>query len=240
MTIDECFQLLDLNSNATLEELKIARKELLQVWHPDKFPPDSKLAQRALEKSKQINDAYDKLVIYLKTGQYKQPSQPKKEQTKQHTKTTDYAIDYSAKAQKMKDEVAEEFRQYAERARSREARKQAEKERAATEKAERKAQEKRIAQKRTEREHFERERAAQNRVERERLEQQKYKELRQKEANNLAAKQIGKSILLAIIAYPIAGVGGCLIRGGNEVQRGNIHQEIFTQLQCSLGIAKLS
>jgi curved DNA-binding protein CbpA len=189
MTIDECYRLLDLTSNATIEELKTARKELLQVWHPDKFPPNSKLAQRALEKSKQINDAYDKLVNYLKTGQYKQSSQSRKQQTNQQ------------------DE---------ERVRQQEARKREEKERAERE---------RVTQERAEREkRSEQKRAAQEREEKERVERQKAdlekerkrEELRQTEARKRANRQalttIATTLPLAIIAYLVVGIGGCLVR----------------------------
>lgn len=62
--------MLELKPNATVEELKEARKELLQVWHPDKFVSSPRLAQKALEKSQKINLAYQTLLPHLKSNQY--------------------------------------------------------------------------------------------------------------------------------------------------------------------------
>ena len=72
MNIDECFQILELKSDATVEELKAARNELLQVWHPDKYAFNPKLVQRAAEKSQKINSAYQTLIVYLRSNQYSQ------------------------------------------------------------------------------------------------------------------------------------------------------------------------
>jgi len=57
----ECYRILDLSPDATQEEVKRAYRELAKVWHPDRFTGDPKLQQKAQEKLKQINSAYERI-----------------------------------------------------------------------------------------------------------------------------------------------------------------------------------
>ncbi|MEI7821720.1 MAG: J domain-containing protein [Verrucomicrobiota bacterium] len=59
--IRECYRILDLEPGASLEEIKRAYRELVKVWHPDRFRSDPKLQAKAGEKLKQINLAYERL-----------------------------------------------------------------------------------------------------------------------------------------------------------------------------------
>lgn len=56
MTIDESCKILNVNRGATQEEIKAAYLKLIKKWHPDinKSP-------EAIEKAKQINEAYQTL-----------------------------------------------------------------------------------------------------------------------------------------------------------------------------------
>lgn len=56
------YEILGLEPNASLSEIKTARIELLEVWHPDRFEHKPDLARKATEMTKQINNAYDILV----------------------------------------------------------------------------------------------------------------------------------------------------------------------------------
>jgi len=56
-----CFEILELEPEASLKDVKQAYREMAKVWHPDRFPNDSKLRVKAQEKLKQINLAYEKL-----------------------------------------------------------------------------------------------------------------------------------------------------------------------------------
>jgi TPR repeat protein len=56
-----CYRILDLEAGASLEEVKRSYRELVKVWHPDRFRGDPKLQAKAEEKLKRINLAYERL-----------------------------------------------------------------------------------------------------------------------------------------------------------------------------------
>jgi DnaJ domain len=53
------FRALELDQSATLDEIKQAYKDLVMVWHPDRFAHNLRLRHKAEEKLKQFNQAYD-------------------------------------------------------------------------------------------------------------------------------------------------------------------------------------
>ena len=59
--INYYFSVLELTPEASLDEVKEAYRDLVKVWHPDRFAHDPKLQGKAQEKLKEINDAYQKL-----------------------------------------------------------------------------------------------------------------------------------------------------------------------------------
>jgi hypothetical protein len=61
MTIDEAYRELELEPGASREEIKRAYKDLSVVWHPDKFANSDRLREKAHEKLKRINTAYETL-----------------------------------------------------------------------------------------------------------------------------------------------------------------------------------
>jgi hypothetical protein len=60
-------ELLGVAVGASAQELKTAHRDLAKVWHPDRFAHDPRLQQKAQEKLKEINEAYDQLTA-RKTG----------------------------------------------------------------------------------------------------------------------------------------------------------------------------
>jgi curved DNA-binding protein CbpA len=56
----ESYRILEIGPNVSLEEVKQAYRELAR-WHPDRFPNDFRLQQKAQEKLKQINIAYERI-----------------------------------------------------------------------------------------------------------------------------------------------------------------------------------
>jgi DnaJ domain len=61
MDIRKCCDLLDLRPGYSQEDLKQAYKDLAQVWHPDRFAHNPRLKEKAEDKLKQINTAYEQL-----------------------------------------------------------------------------------------------------------------------------------------------------------------------------------
>ncbi|MBD2067488.1 GUN4 domain-containing protein [Leptolyngbya sp. FACHB-671] len=64
MQPDLCYRILEIEPGASKDDVKQAYKDLAKVWHPDRFSNDLRLQQKAEEKLKQINSAYEFLKSY--------------------------------------------------------------------------------------------------------------------------------------------------------------------------------
>lgn len=62
--ITHYYQILEIESEATQAEIKQAYRDLILVWHPDRFCDNPRLQQKAEDKIKQINAAYEFLKSY--------------------------------------------------------------------------------------------------------------------------------------------------------------------------------
>jgi curved DNA-binding protein CbpA len=60
-SVEQCLEILGVTRNTTPEEIKLAYRDLVKVWHPDRFAHDQRLQQKAAEKLKEINEAYEQL-----------------------------------------------------------------------------------------------------------------------------------------------------------------------------------
>lgn len=69
MDYHQCCNILDLVPPVRLEDAKQAYKDLVQVWHPDRFTHSPRLQERAETKLKQLNLAYETLVPLLQAQQ---------------------------------------------------------------------------------------------------------------------------------------------------------------------------
>jgi len=58
------YDILGIDPNSSLEEIKRAFKDMAKVWHPDRFPNDPRLQAKAQEKLKEIIGAYKTLTRY--------------------------------------------------------------------------------------------------------------------------------------------------------------------------------
>jgi formylglycine-generating enzyme required for sulfatase activity len=59
MSIQEYFRILGLAHGASLQEIRQAYRDLVKVWHPDRFQNDLRLQGLVQEKLKEINIAYE-------------------------------------------------------------------------------------------------------------------------------------------------------------------------------------
>jgi hypothetical protein len=57
--ISKCYELLGVKPGVSPVELKAAYRDMAKVWHPDRFGHDERLQQKAQEKLKEINEAYE-------------------------------------------------------------------------------------------------------------------------------------------------------------------------------------
>ncbi len=62
----DAFKTLELSPESSREEVRLAYRDLIQVWHPDKHYSNDRLREKASEKLKEINRAYDFLREYYK------------------------------------------------------------------------------------------------------------------------------------------------------------------------------
>ncbi len=63
----QCFKTLELNPNASLDEVRKAFRKIVKIWHPDLFTGSPKLKDMAEEKLKAVNTAYAAIKSYLAT-----------------------------------------------------------------------------------------------------------------------------------------------------------------------------
>jgi hypothetical protein len=59
---ERCLELLGMKPGASVQEIKAAYRDLAKVWHPDRFAHDPRLQQKAQDKLKEINEAYEALI----------------------------------------------------------------------------------------------------------------------------------------------------------------------------------
>jgi len=62
MNIRNSYKTLEVSHGASIEEVKQGYKDLVRVWHPDRFAQDPRLRKKAEEKLKEINRAYGDLM----------------------------------------------------------------------------------------------------------------------------------------------------------------------------------
>ncbi len=58
----KAYEVLGVKPGVSVRELKAAHRDLAKVWHPDRFLHDPRLQQKAQEKLKEINEAYEQLI----------------------------------------------------------------------------------------------------------------------------------------------------------------------------------
>jgi curved DNA-binding protein CbpA len=73
MDIRRCFDILELEREATMDEAKQAYKDLVNIWHPDRFSSNPRLKQKAEEKLKEVNEAYDTVKSLLSSKKTPEP-----------------------------------------------------------------------------------------------------------------------------------------------------------------------
>lgn len=60
--LDRAYEVLGVKPGVSDRELKAAHRDLAKVWHPDRFVHDPRLQQKAQDKLREINEAYEQLL----------------------------------------------------------------------------------------------------------------------------------------------------------------------------------
>ncbi len=78
--VDRCYSFLELEPGEAPEKVKQAYRDLVFVWHPDRYTHNPRLQQKANEKLKAINEACEYLRFDRPSSQTESPPpQPKPE-----------------------------------------------------------------------------------------------------------------------------------------------------------------
>ena len=65
MDFKQCLEILGLKNATSQKQIKAAYRHMVRTWHPDRFPFDAKLRKHAEEKLRNINIAYERLIVHL-------------------------------------------------------------------------------------------------------------------------------------------------------------------------------
>jgi len=68
MTLRNCYKILEVEYGASVEEVKRGYKDLVRIWHPDRFTEDPRLRKKAEEKMKEVNRAYADLISFFSSA----------------------------------------------------------------------------------------------------------------------------------------------------------------------------
>jgi len=66
--LKQSFEILELTPDASADEVQQAYKDLVNIWHPDRFATNPRLRQKAEMKLKEINQAYAMVNSFLSSG----------------------------------------------------------------------------------------------------------------------------------------------------------------------------
>lgn len=87
MEIQRCFENLEVSQDASIEDVRQAYKDLINIWHPDRVPDNPRLKKKAEEKLKNINLAYAELTSFLSSQQKSHANVQRKPPEQPITKT---------------------------------------------------------------------------------------------------------------------------------------------------------
>ena len=76
MSLEKYYGVLGLKPDASEQEVKNAYRDLAKVWHPDRFAHDPRLQQKAQEKLKEINEAYEEINSPASGRRARRPAPP--------------------------------------------------------------------------------------------------------------------------------------------------------------------
>ena len=87
MNIRRSLEILEIGADATEDEAKQAYKDLVAVWHPDRFSHNPRLKKKAEAKLKEANLAFENVLAFFSARGKKQTSGGKQKEKDGFSKT---------------------------------------------------------------------------------------------------------------------------------------------------------
>ena len=84
MDLKNCYKILEIQETASLSEIKQAYRDMIGIWHPDRYAQNPRLHEKATEKLKELNVAYNELVSRLTSGIVKRDANPRTSDNEDH------------------------------------------------------------------------------------------------------------------------------------------------------------
>ena len=64
MNIEKACEILGLGADASLDDVRLAYRDLVNVWHPDRFQQNPRLKEKAEQQLQEINQAYETVLAF--------------------------------------------------------------------------------------------------------------------------------------------------------------------------------
>ena len=64
MNIEKAYEILGIGADAPLEDVKLVYRDLVNVWHPDRFQQNPRLKEKAEQQLQEINQAYEAVLAF--------------------------------------------------------------------------------------------------------------------------------------------------------------------------------
>jgi len=77
--LKRCYDILEIKPGSSYEEAKLAFRDMVSIWHPDKFSNNARLQEKAEEKLKDLNAAWEELQAFFVQKKDAAAKQPRKE-----------------------------------------------------------------------------------------------------------------------------------------------------------------
>ncbi|MCF8128250.1 MAG: J domain-containing protein [Deltaproteobacteria bacterium] len=90
MNITKSYKTLDLKTGASINDVRKAYKDMVRVWHPDRFADNIRLRAKANEKLKEINLAYSEIKKFWAKDCRVVPSDTEKTTSKRSVPSVDH------------------------------------------------------------------------------------------------------------------------------------------------------
>ncbi len=89
MDLKKSFQILEVRVGASETEVRQAYRDLVSVWHPDRFSSNPRLRKKAEEKLKEANAAYETLKSFFHQGGRNDPREEERAESHGRKKSAD-------------------------------------------------------------------------------------------------------------------------------------------------------